>query len=154
MYFTSQSYASAGTAFSNNALATACSLAAPCEYVGSDICYESSMADKPLVWLEGEIKTPPFSAEARIEAGGLLRRLQRGDLLSMPESRPMPSIGPNCHELRIPDREITWRIAYHVARDAIVILEVFGKKSRTTPKYVIKSARERLKAYKRAMEGN
>ncbi|TFH43207.1 MAG: type II toxin-antitoxin system RelE/ParE family toxin, partial [Lysobacterales bacterium] len=25
--------------------------------------------DKPLVWLHGEIKTPPFSAAARIEAG-------------------------------------------------------------------------------------
>jgi len=27
-----------------------------------------SRADKPLAWLHGEIKTPPFSAEARIEA--------------------------------------------------------------------------------------
>ncbi len=25
--------------------------------------------DKPLVWLHGEIKTPPLSSEARIEAG-------------------------------------------------------------------------------------
>jgi len=31
---------------------------------------------KPLVWMSGEVKTPPFSAEARIEAGFLLRRLQ------------------------------------------------------------------------------
>jgi hypothetical protein len=29
-------------------------------------------ADKPLAWLHGEIKTPPFSTEARIEAGVLL----------------------------------------------------------------------------------
>ena len=58
---------------------------------------------KPLVWLSGEIKTPPFSAAARLEAGLLLRRLQRGDLLAMPLSRPMPSIGPRCHELRIVD---------------------------------------------------
>ncbi|MGH2372677.1 MAG: type II toxin-antitoxin system RelE/ParE family toxin, partial [bacterium] len=42
--------------------------------------------DKPLVWLHGEIKTPPFSATARIEAGVLLRRLQRGDRLSLPHS--------------------------------------------------------------------
>ena len=34
--------------------------------------------DKPLVWLEGEIKTPPFTAAARVEAGTLLRRLQQG----------------------------------------------------------------------------
>src|SRR5258707_5571285 len=60
-------------------------------------------AEKPLVWLEGEVKTPPFSAEARLEAGGLLRRLQRGEKLSMPASRPMPNIRTGCHELRIID---------------------------------------------------
>src|SRR5687768_2345670 len=35
--------------------------------------------DKPLVWLHGEIKTPPFSPEARLEAGVLLRKLQQGE---------------------------------------------------------------------------
>jgi hypothetical protein len=29
-------------------------------------------AGKPLVWLRGEVKTPPFSPATRIEAGGLL----------------------------------------------------------------------------------
>jgi hypothetical protein len=62
------------------------------------------VADKPTVWLETEIRTPPFSEEARIEAGALLRRLQRGDSLGMPHSRPMPTIGARCHELRIVDR--------------------------------------------------
>ena len=41
------------------------------------------MASKPLVWLDGEIKTPPFSSEARLEAGFLLRRLQLGQALSL-----------------------------------------------------------------------
>ncbi len=40
--------------------------------------------DKELVWLAGEVKTPPFSSEARIEAGYLLRLLQKGESLSMP----------------------------------------------------------------------
>jgi hypothetical protein len=61
------------------------------------------MIDKPLVWLEGEVKTPPFSKGARLAAGFLLRRLQMGEVLRMPESRPMPSIGPRCHELRVQD---------------------------------------------------
>ena len=71
---------------------------------------------KPLVWLHGEIKTPPMSREARIEAGFLLRRAQEGENLSMPESRPMPSIGQGCHELRITDVEhrIEWRVVYCV----------------------------------------
>jgi len=63
--------------------------------------------DKPLVWLQGEIKTPPFSVEARIEAGTLLRRLQSGESIGLPHSRPMPSIGRRCHELRIPDQGAT-----------------------------------------------
>ncbi len=74
--------------------------------------------DRPLAWLHGEIKTPPFTPEARIEAGVLLRRLQRGESLSLPHSRPMPVVGPHCHELRIPDERKTWRIVYHLAADA------------------------------------
>jgi len=38
-----------------------------------------SPKDKPLVWLYGEVKTPPFSRAARIEAGFLLRRLVAED---------------------------------------------------------------------------
>jgi phage-related protein len=106
--------------------------------------------DKPLVWLEGEIKTPPFSQKARLEAGYLLRRLQQGETLGMPHSRPLPSIGPHCHELRINDERATWRIVYRIDSDAIVILEVFSKKSRTTPKAVIDVCKKRLKDYENA----
>ena len=68
-----------------------------------------SSKDKPLVWMHGEVKTPPFSKPARLEAGYLLRRLQRGDKIAMPHSRPMPSIGKRCHELRISDDKARWR---------------------------------------------
>jgi hypothetical protein len=37
-----------------------------------------SPQDKPLVWMHGEISTPPFSANARIEAEYLLRQVQKG----------------------------------------------------------------------------
>ena len=104
-------------------------------------------ADKPLVWLEGEIKTPPFSSPARIEAGILLRRLQRGERLGMPQSRPMPSIGRRCHELRIRDKDRNWRIVYRVDADAIVIAEIFAKKSGSTPQVVIDKCKRRLIAY-------
>ena len=103
--------------------------------------------DKPLVWLHGEIKTPPFSAETRIEAGVLLRRLQKGESLGLPHSRPMPGIGRRCHELRIPDATKTWRIVYAIDDDAIVILEVFEKKTQRTPGSVIASCQGRLKRY-------
>lgn len=103
--------------------------------------------DKDLVWLKGEVKTPPFSSEARIEAGFLLRRLQQGESLSMPQSRPMPNIGSQCHELRINDANQTWRIIYRVDEDAIVIVDVFSKKTNKTPLLVIKRCQERLKFY-------
>lgn len=106
-----------------------------------------SPKDKPLVWLHGEIQTPPFSRVARLEAGYLLRMLQRGESLSMPHSRPMPSIGPRCHEIRITDERIDWRIVYRIDPDAIVILEVFEKKTRSTPPQVIETCRRRLKSY-------
>jgi phage-related protein len=108
------------------------------------------LVDKPLVWLEGEIKTPPFSQAARLEAGFLLRMIQRGETLGMPHSRPLPSIAPRCHELRINDERTTWRIMYRIDPDAIVILEVFSKKSRITPKAVIDVCKQRLKDYDNA----
>jgi hypothetical protein len=54
--------------------------------------FPMSPHDKPLVWMHGEITTPPFSDNARIETGYLLRQLQKGSSLSLPQSRPMPSI--------------------------------------------------------------
>jgi phage-related protein len=105
---------------------------------------------KPLAWLHGEVKTPPFSKEGRVEAGFLLRRLQRGDLLEMPASRPMPSIGARCHELRVNDATGNWRVVFRIDSDAIVIAEVFAKKTRATPQLVIETCKKRFKEYDRA----
>jgi phage-related protein len=108
--------------------------------------------DKPLVWLRGEIKTPPFSAAARVEAGILLRHLQQGEALGMPHTRSMPAIGARCHELRIRDENRTWRIIYRVDPDAVIIGEVFSKTTRTTPAAVIANCKRRFRAYDEALE--
>ena len=110
------------------------------------------MDSKPLVWLQGEIKSPPFSHHARIEAGTLLRRLQGGETIGLPQSRPMPSIGKRCHELRIVDSNLSWRIIYRVDSDAIVIGEVFAKKTQKTPKKVIDTCKRRFKLYDEVSE--
>ncbi len=65
----------------------------------------------------------------------------------------MPTIGRRCHELRIPDRQASWRIVYRLDEDAIVILEVFAKKTSATPKSVIELCRRRLRSYDAKEEG-
>ena len=102
---------------------------------------------KPLRWLAGEVKTPPLSTEARREMGFLLRRLQDGDKLALPHSRPMPSIGKACHELRVNDQNKTWRLFYFLDTEAIVILEVDEKKTQETPKATIEICQRRKKSY-------
>jgi len=106
---------------------------------------------KILVLLHGELKTPPFSKEARIEAGTLLRRLQEGELLRLPQARPMPSIGPRCYELRVRDENRNWRIIYRLDSDAVVIADVFAKTSQKTPKHVIDTCRRCLTLYDEAV---
>lgn len=54
----------------------------------------------------------------------------------MPHSRAMKSICSNCYELRITDKNSIWRIIYRVDNDAIVIAEVFNKKTEQTPQKV------------------
>ena len=110
-----------------------------------------ALIPKPVVWLRGEVKSPPFSAEARIESGILPRRLQVGDSLGLPHSRPMPSIGPRCHELRVRDQGANWRIVHRIDGDATIIISAFAKATGATPKHVIADCQGRLVRYDEAV---
>jgi len=102
---------------------------------------------KPLVWLQGEIKTPPFTAAGRQEAGMLLRLLQEGETLGMPQAEPLPNVGSRCGALRVRDGEHNWRIMYRADSDAVLILEVYSKKTRKIPDEVVSRCKDRLKRY-------
>ena len=108
--------------------------------------------DKPLVWLSDKVATPPFSKDARVEAGELLRLVQKGEKLRLPHSRPMPSIGKRCHELRIQDEREIWRIIYRIDDDMIIIAEIFKKKTKKTPKKVIDTSKLRFAGYDNLMK--
>ena len=108
---------------------------------------EELREQKALVILSGEIRTPPLSHDARREVGFLIRKLQMGLRLEMPHSRPMPSIGPRCHELRVNDADMTWRIVYRTDPDAVLVVAVFSKKTSKTPQRVIEQATRLLKEY-------
>lgn len=111
--------------------------------------------DKPLYVLHGTIRTPPMSEHIRVEAGFHLRRIQQGEALSLPLSRPMPTIGANCHELRLKDaeRNIEWRVVYCIDSEVILVLEVFEKKTQETPEMVKRNCRDRLSRYLQAKRG-
>jgi phage-related protein len=87
---------------------------------------------KPLVWLHGEIKTPPF---------------QQGQQLSMPQAEHLPNVGARCGALRVRDAGHNWRIVYRADADAVLVLEVYSKKTRKIPDEVIKRCQDRLKRY-------
>jgi phage-related protein len=61
----------------------------------------------------------------------------------------MPSVGKRCHELRISDAKLNWRIIYRIDEDAIILLDVYSKKTRKTPKAVIEACKKRLRDYDR-----
>jgi phage-related protein len=65
----------------------------------------------------------------------------------MPQCRPMPDIGQRCHELRVVDKNRTWRIFYRIDHDVIVIVDVVAKTTEKTPQQVIKRCQKRLKDY-------
>ncbi len=52
-----------------------------------------------------------------------------------------------CGELRIPDATLTWRILCRLDPDAVVIVDVFDKKTPATPATILATGRERLRRY-------
>jgi phage-related protein len=107
---------------------------------------------RPVVWI-ADINTAGLGKDGRRETAGLIDDLQEGILLRLPHSRPMPSIGERCHELRIRELGHRWRILYHLGYGEIVILSMFDKKQRKTPKREIQLAKRRLRLYQRSSQG-
>ena len=67
-------------------------------------------------------------------------------------SRPMPAIGPRCHELRIQDESLTWRIIFRLDADAVVVAEVARKKTQRTPQSILEACKRRLAQFDRDLE--
>ena len=109
-------------------------------------------SQKPLVWLHGKVKTPPFTPEGRQEAGMLLGLLQRGERLGMPQTEPLTDVCPRCGALRVRDAQHNWRIMYRIDSDAVLVLEVYAKKTQRIPKAVIDRCKQRLKDYDEAVK--
>jgi phage-related protein len=50
--------------------------------------------------------------------------------------------------LRIVDQTTTWRIAYCIDEHAVVVLEVFAKKSQRLSRSILRTCQRRLAAYR------
>ena len=84
--------------------------------------------------------------EIRRDFGRLIRHLQNGGSLGMPHSRPMPIVALGVEELRVKDGSGQYR-AFVVRKTprGILVLHVFAKKTRETPRGAIELARQRLR---------
>ncbi len=86
-----------------------------------------------------------FPEDVKGELADAIARLELGNMLSMPLSRPMPSIGKGVHEFRFRDRSGIYRVIYYLAGAGIIyLLHAFGKKTRQTSQMNIDVARRRL----------
>ena len=89
-----------------------------------------------------------FPEGVRKELGKAIFDLQRGEILSMPLSRPMPSVGPGVEELRIRDRCGIYR-AFYYAKSArgLLILHAFVKKSSATTRHDLDLGKKRYQEW-------
>jgi phage-related protein len=84
--------------------------------------------------------------EIRGDLADALARLDAGLMLSMPLSRPMPTVGRGVHELRLKDRSGGYRAIYALVTSGRVhVLHAFKKTSQETPLRSLELARRRLK---------
>jgi phage-related protein len=87
-----------------------------------------------------------FPEEVRKELGKAVFDLQKGHLLGMPLSRPMPSVAVGVDELRIRDRAGIYRTFYFTkSLQGILVFHAFVKKAQKTPLQEIELGRKRLK---------
>jgi len=87
-----------------------------------------------------------FPEDVRGDLADAIARLELGQVLSMPLSRPMPGIGRGVHELRFRHRSGVYRVIYFLAGAGVVhLLHSFVKKSPQTPQQNIETAKHRLR---------
>jgi len=91
-------------------------------------------------------KIRAFPEGVRRELGKAILDLQKGHALSLPLSRPMPSIAAGVEELRMRDRAGIYRTLYYTKSDrGVLIFHAFVKKTHKTSLQDIGLGRKRMK---------
>ncbi len=100
-----------------------------------------------IVWNKKTLKeVQGFPDIVKKEVGYLLFKLQKGESLAMPHSKPMPSVGKGCHELRVKGEDGAYRVFYFLkVEDQILVFHAFQKKTQKTPLKDIEQGQKNLK---------
>ncbi|MBC8106833.1 MAG: type II toxin-antitoxin system RelE/ParE family toxin [Anaerolineae bacterium] len=78
--------------------------------------------------------------------GDAIKELQDGAHLTMPLSRPMPSLASGVHEIRVRDAAGIYR-AFYLTRSerGVIVFHAFDKRTQKTPQREIEIGRKRLR---------
>lgn len=87
-----------------------------------------------------------FPREVRIRLGRALFRLQLGEKVGMPHSRPMPVVAPGVSELRVRGEDGIFRTFYYAAGEhGVLVIHAFVKETQRTPAAEVETGKRRLK---------
>lgn len=100
-----------------------------------------------VVWNENTLnEVKSFPDDVKKSLGYLIYKLQRGDKLSAPHSKSMPSLNKGCHELRVREKDGIYRVFYYLKIEGrIFIFHAFQKKTQKTPQKEISLGKKNLK---------
>ncbi len=88
------------------------------------------------------------------ELGGVLTRLQKGEVVGMPDVRSMPTVGKGVAEIRIAEPTGTYRAFFVIwTGSEILVFHGFKKKTQVTPQLEIETGRARLRAFLKELNG-
>ncbi len=90
-----------------------------------------------------------FPADVREDLGGDLRRLQKGERAL--DSGPMAPALPGVFELRAEDKDLWYRVFYHMREGIIYVLHCFTKKTNTTSQGDVEIGRKRMSELKQRL---
>lgn len=87
-----------------------------------------------------------FPEEVKDKLGQALWDIQNGAKLTLPQSRPMPSVDKGVEELRVRGIDGIYRAFYYTKDErGILVFHAFGKKTQKTPDLEIELGRRRLR---------
>jgi len=99
---------------------------------------------RPVCFLGSSLKSlRDFPEDARHDSGYQLEKVQRGE--QPDDFKPMPSLGQGVEEIRVADDSGAYRVMYVARRaEAVYVLHAFQKKTQTTARQDIETAKKRL----------